>query len=291
MKINQRQIMTLGAGALGLLGVFAAFHMYTLHKNLTATARITQTLKTDLEKLETENNVMKDESQARQTELSKLNQQLESLRVRDTASGKRNTELEKLVADAEASLNTQTAKISEMETKLKETEERLKRQREKSENAARDAKNGGTADYAKLMEVQWLSALAQTETLQKELEETTLALADGNSSKARLQRETATMHYNLAVILTGQGKFDAAVREYDRVIQIRPEDSDAHYNLAVLYDTELKDRAKALEHYRRYVELMPNGPDTPKVKLWIKDKEFEGRLDHPTFLPKEEKRF
>lgn len=296
MKLDPRQMKALVLGAAGLAGVFGAFRFYTLDANLKASAGITQKLKTDLERLEIENKTMREEAQASAAETGKMAQELESARERDTASGRRNEELEKLVTDAEKSLGLQNSRIAELELKLGEAEGRLKRQRERSEElggAARDAQaeRGTNADYAKLMESEWLGAIAQTEKLQKELQDATLELADGNSARARMQKEVATMHYNLAVILTGQGQHEAAVREYERVLQVRPGDADAHYNLAVLYDTEFKDRAKALEHYRHFLEASPEGADTNRVRLWIKEKEFEGRLDHPSILPKEEKRF
>lgn len=296
MKLDPKRASLLIVGVVGLAGVFLAFRLYTLDANLKASAGINQKLKTDVERLEAENASMREQSQVRQTEIAKISEELESLRSRDTASGKRNEELEKLVGDAEKTLGNQTAQIAELEGKLREAEERLKAHREKSEglaDAARDAKlgAGSNADYARLMESEWLSALAQTEALQKELENATLELADGNSAKAKMQKEVATMHYNLAVILSGQGQFEPAAREYQRAIQVRPDDAESHYNLAVLYDTQLKERSKALEHYRRYIELSPDGPDSKQVRLWIKEKEFEMRLDHPSILPKEEKRF
>lgn len=296
MKLDPKRALTIGLAVAGLAAVFVLFRLYTLDANLRASAGINQRLKADVERLEAENAVMREQTVARQEEMIGIAKELEGLRSRDTASGKRNEELEKLVGDAEKTLGNQTAQIAELEARLKEAEERLKRHRQKSEGlagAARDAKAGAgsNAEYAKLMESEWLAAIAQTETLQKELEDAMLELADGNTAKQRMQKEVATMHYNLAVILVSQGNFEAAVREYERALRVRPDDAEAHYNLAVLYDTEIKNRPKALEHYRRYIETAPDGPDAGKVKLWIKEKEFQLRLGHPTQPLKEEKRF
>jgi tetratricopeptide (TPR) repeat protein len=83
------------------------------------------------------------------------------------------------------------------------------------------------------------------------------------------------MHYNLAVILTEKGEYAAAIREYEKVIESRPEDADAHYNLGILYDDHLKDSINALEHYRQYIRLAPASTEAPRVREWIHQKEFD----------------
>lgn len=295
IKLDRAALRLGVAGLAGLAVVFAAFQYYTLQANLRASAAINQKLKSDIDRLSAQTQEAQSASESRVRQITELTRELEQLRSSEAQAGKRNTELERLVADAEASLTTQNAKMAGLEARLKEAEERLRLQREKSQSLAgraRDAKAGAgsTEEYAKLIESQWLATLAQTEKMQKELEEATLALAEGNAQQGRMQREVATMHYNLAVILAGQGRFDAAIREYERVLQVRPDDSDAHYNLAVLYDTEIKDRQKALEHYRRYLSVAPDSPDAANVRLWIKEKEFETRFGHDK-PSKEEKKF
>ena len=52
-----------------------------------------------------------------------------------------------------------------------------------------------------------------------------------------------------------------------------PDDAHLHYNLAVLYDEQIRDKQKAIHHYRSYVNLAPEAEDIPKVMYWIKEAE------------------
>ena len=93
-----------------------------------------------------------------------------------------------------------------------------------------------------------------------------------------MQKEVATMHYNLAVILTNQHNYPAAIREYEKVIALNPNDADARYNLAIIYDTNMKDNDKALEQYREYIRIMPDSKESQEVREWIHNKELQNSL-------------
>lgn len=77
------------------------------------------------------------------------------------------------------------------------------------------------------------------------------------------------LHYNMAVMYAGQGRYKEAEREYLRALRVDPIDADAHYNLAILYEEHLKVPRKAVSHYRRYLKLRPNAPDANEVRTWI----------------------
>ena len=46
---------------------------------------------------------------------------------------------------------------------------------------------------------------------------------------------------------------------------------NSHRNIAILYEIYLGDKPKALQHYRRYLELV--GGEQREVTLWIADLE------------------
>jgi len=77
------------------------------------------------------------------------------------------------------------------------------------------------------------------------------------------------MYYNMGVVFANRGQFREAEREYLRALRQDPTDADTHYNLAVLYDQNLKQYRQAASHYRRYLKLRPNAPDSNEVRLWI----------------------
>ena len=76
-------------------------------------------------------------------------------------------------------------------------------------------------------------------------------------------------HYNLAIIYENEEKYKEAAQEYEKTLEFAPDDADIHYNLGIVYDEHLQDDEKAILHYRRYLELIPNADDADEVRKWI----------------------
>jgi tetratricopeptide (TPR) repeat protein len=62
----------------------------------------------------------------------------------------------------------------------------------------------------------------------------------------------------LGYIETRNSNFLKARDHYLQAIEYKPDYAVAHYNLALLYDVYLRDIPKAVEHYKRYLELTNN---------------------------------
>ena len=62
----------------------------------------------------------------------------------------------------------------------------------------------------------------------------------------------------LGQIAYDQGNAKNAEQYYQQAITINPDYANAHYNLALLYDIYYQDIARAVNHYRRYMELTGN---------------------------------
>ena len=251
-----------------------------LRANLGSTTKITTGLKSELEGLKSENQTIQSRANDEQVKLKDLSVQLDSLKQDKDTSVQHQEELKRLVGDAEKALENQNKKIHELEQKLQDADEKIRRQKKASANLEQQTKSakanpGMTQEYVKLVESEWMHAINNTQDLQKDLDRTLVELSGQNKERTKLRSETATMHYNLAVILTDQRNYPAAIREYRKVLETRPDDADAHYNLAILYDDYMKDSEKALEHYRQYVKVAPDSAEAPRVRQWIKDKEFD----------------
>jgi tetratricopeptide (TPR) repeat protein len=63
----------------------------------------------------------------------------------------------------------------------------------------------------------------------------------------------------LAALYQAVDDYAQAVRQYRAVVRTEPTRADAHYALATALVEEGQDRASADEHFRRYLELAPNG--------------------------------
>lgn len=78
-------------------------------------------------------------------------------------------------------------------------------------------------------------------------------------------------HYNLAIIYENAGRYREAALEYEKTLELAPNDADIHYNLAIVYDDHIQDNEKAAFHYRRYLELAPNAADASTVTEWMNE--------------------
>ncbi len=117
--------------------------------------------------------------------------------------------------------------------------------------------------------------LAKSDTKCRKLEQMlreTEAAPEPAATNAPADRfQEARFHYNSGVIAYKAGKWRRAMREFKLAAEKNPLDADSQYNLAVVYDVVKKDRPKAIEHYKRYLELNPKAPDAAQVKNYIVD--------------------
>jgi tetratricopeptide (TPR) repeat protein len=63
-------------------------------------------------------------------------------------------------------------------------------------------------------------------------------------------------HYNLGIVLNGQGDIDGAIAHYRQAIELRPSYSEAHYNLGRLL-AQKGQLGDAIAHYQKALELNP----------------------------------
>lgn len=67
--------------------------------------------------------------------------------------------------------------------------------------------------------------------------------------------ETAQMHYNLGTFYTKNKQYDRAAIEFEKVIEIDPNNAYAQFNLGYIYAEYLVNRQKASKHFRLYLGL------------------------------------
>ncbi len=65
------------------------------------------------------------------------------------------------------------------------------------------------------------------------------------------------IHNLLAIVYAAQKKFDKAVKEFERDIQINPNNALAHLNLGQIYWYEFQNRQKAIYHLKTALTLEP----------------------------------
>lgn len=106
-------------------------------------------------------------------------------------------------------------------------------------------------------------------TTTETLETTQEALHTLQRANATLTKEAADLYYTLGVLFSKDKQYPQAAAAFHKVIELRPDDGEAHHNLGVIYAEYLPDLEKALEHFHRYLETNPRGPEANRVTHYI----------------------
>ena len=83
----------------------------------------------------------------------------------------------------------------------------------------------------------------------------------------RLNPNHAEAQLNLGVLLANLDKLDEAEQAYLAALKLNPNLVEGYYNLGVFYEFHRKDTDRALEQYRKYIEL---GGQDDRVKKLLK---------------------
>lgn len=81
----------------------------------------------------------------------------------------------------------------------------------------------------------------------------------------------AAVSNRLGIFYRQQGRFDEALAMYQQALASDESYASAHRNIAILYELYRGEQQKALQHYRRYQQLL--GGEDRQVKMWIVDLE------------------
>lgn len=83
------------------------------------------------------------------------------------------------------------------------------------------------------------------------------------------QPTSVALRNNLAESYRAAGRTQDSRREFEAILRDQPGYAPAHYGLALLFDDQLRDPARAVAHYRRYLALAPDAPDADRVRGWL----------------------
>jgi tetratricopeptide (TPR) repeat protein len=77
---------------------------------------------------------------------------------------------------------------------------------------------------------------------------------------------------NLAAIYKEKRWYGRAIAMFQKALEIDPSYAHAHLGLGSVYAEGLRNRQKAIYHYRQYLRLQPNGTYAPQVRAWLRGK-------------------
>ena len=166
---------------------------------------------------------------------------------------------------------------SNLESNLKNKDkeiEQLQAQRTKLEGT-KEQLSGQVKEQKKTI----AEAQKKNKALEREVKNIPKKFSEIARQNKMLIRETSEMHYNLGVFYTKNKEYSRAIAEFEKVVEITPDDSYAHFNLGYIYAEYLVNRKKAIEHFRHYLRLAKSDDkDIDWVKKYLLTWEtYEGK--------------
>lgn len=77
------------------------------------------------------------------------------------------------------------------------------------------------------------------------------------------------------------GWFDRAIANFEKAQQLDPKHLQSLYNLGVIYMADLKQPAKAVKYWERYLELDPMSPNSQQIRLMLDEAKGMGQSSPP----------
>lgn len=85
----------------------------------------------------------------------------------------------------------------------------------------------------------------------------------------------ALHQYKLGARRYREGDFEAAIKIYEKALQIDPNLAAAHLDLGIIYDDYRTDKKRAIAHYKEYLRLEPKSEKAEMVMRWVHSAEEE----------------
>ena len=232
------------------------FTVTDLHERvLKHTAEENRALKGQLEPLQHEHDALKEEHRSLVRVHEQLQQQLEESQAK-TGEKRLKSDLanqqERHEQDA-AALEQSKARVKELEARQAALEEELPQL------------------HVKLTELQdkytWI--LSENKTIRFKSKNVPADVTRLAREHERLLKDLGDTHYNMGVLFVKGEDYPRAVKEFEKVVELRPDDADAFYNLGLIFAEHLPDRKKAMTYFHKYLDANPHAQDASFVKQYI----------------------
>ena len=114
------------------------------------------------------------------------------------------------------------------------------------------------------------TALTRNRILEKKAEQMPTRFAEISRQNKTLLKETALMHYNLGVFYTKNKEYTRAVAEFEKSVELNPDDAASYFNLGYICAEYLVNRPKAIGYFRKFLSLVKSeDKDVDWVKKYI----------------------
>ncbi len=209
--------------------------------------------------------------------VKKAQEKIGSLMEEKAKSEKKIEELSKKLGETEKKYEETAKQNKSIEDKfgnLQKEADKLKKDKEEAETKIKDQK-----ELIAKQEKGYSEAVKKNKALAQEAKNVPKKFSEIARQNKKLIKDMSKLHYNTGVFYTKHQEYRQAVAEYEKAIEIDPDDADAHFNLGYIYAEYLVDRHKAVEHFRHFLRLAGGeDEDIDWVRKYILTWEtFEGK--------------
>ena len=171
----------------------------------------------------------------------------------------------------EQALRTQLAgmhrKQMEMQRTLAQKKRELRDVSGKEQKISRESAR--LKDRLGTLQKEYTEEVSENASLRRRVERLPKDVGSLAREHERLLQDMADTHYNMGVMFAKRRDFVRAAREFQKVVELKPDDAEAHYNLGVIYAEHIPDREKAISFFRRYLSFKPKGEDANFAKQYL----------------------
>lgn len=217
------------------------------------TEEILEKVRTDKESLEKEKAELNTQIASLKDEIGRIQDaQMEVLKERDGIKAEYDRmkeawavkNLQKIISGLKKEKNDLESKLKQEQ---KENEQLKKQKSELSKNKEE------LTEELKDLKKNYADSSENSKKLEQQIKEMPTKFVEVSYQNKMLLQETAQMHYNLGVFYTKNKEYRRAIAEFEKVVEINPQDAYAHFNLGYIYAQYVVNRNKAINHFRLYV--------------------------------------
>ncbi len=210
------------------------------------------------------------------TRLEPLEQQLVELQRSQEALVQERQNLERQLQRAEsrshekelrAQLDDMRRKEKEMRRATTETKRELRAKARREEQTAEQLMRLGKR--LQTLQQEYSEEVSNNASLRRQVTQLPVPVTGMAREHQRLLRELADTHYNMGILFTKRKEFGQALKEFQKVIELRPDDPEAHYNVGVIYAEHIPDRERAMAFFRKYLAINPRGRNANWAKKYV----------------------
>ncbi|MCX5707436.1 MAG: tetratricopeptide repeat protein [Candidatus Omnitrophica bacterium] len=239
-------------------------NIYAQTKNLLEYKSKYRTLEAEAKKAIDEKAKLQLDSQILQEQLTGLQQKVSDLETEKEQSDKERLDLKKslekmmieykIVPETRKEITALKNENASVRRSIQQYESKMKafEQQKLNDNAQLEIYRMQIKEHKKRYE----TALARNRVLEKKTEQMPTRFAEISRQNKTLLKETALMHYNLGVFYSKNKEYTRAVAEFEKSVELNPDDAASYFNLGYICAEYLVNRPKAIGYFRKFLSLV-----------------------------------